>query len=390
MLNNHIKQSIPGLIIDIDEKLKKCTTRLEQLGEPRTTATAQYAMINKIATNYSRMASGAVDGHYKSLKSEEMYARKLIRDALDAFQVQMQERGFQNPFRKADQDAELIRSTDLEGWTANFMDVPTYAWIREGVKGFRAMEDGDEVNPDVKAHLWKQQIVSWNEISSEALSAIERTVESVNRALFATACPDKDILRKLLLWLQDDFRAASQDAKYELKHLLEDEKGGLMTLNPLKLANQIKYRSGRVEAMKQMLIQAYPHMGLPQAAQPAMKVNHIEADLVINSLIHQRPELFGVLNTHDNLAAHYDIALYRFIDNFALQVVERHLLGPKGPLRLFNSDFVTQRLHGEQNAKALAELAGEDSEIANERAKLEKKRESLEDGRKRVQSSKML
>lgn len=390
MRNNHIRQSIPQLLSDIDKKLNKCVTRIDQLGEPRTTPTAQYAMINKIATNYSRMASGAIDGHYKNLEDEKTYARKLIRDELDAFQIQMQQRGFQKAFQTADQDARVIKSTDADGWTAKFMAVPTYAWIREGVKGFRAMEDGDEVNPDVKAYLWKQQIVSWHEISSDALSAVERTVESVNRALFAKACPDKDILRKLLSWLQDDFQAASKEAKYELKRILEDEKGGLMTLNPLKMAMQISHRNDRIEAMKRTLIEAYPHMGLPQAAEPAMKVSPIQADMVINSLIHQRPELIGVLNTHDTLKTHYNIALYRFIDNFALQVVERHLLGPKGPLRLFNSDFVTQKLHGEENAKVLAELAGEEPAVANERAELEKKRESLEDGRKRVQSFTML
>ena len=126
-------------------------------------------------------------------------------------------------------------------------------------------------------------------------------------------------------------------------------------------------------------------------AEPALPTSTIiSAHFLVNSLIYQNPELVGVLNTHDSLAAYYDVALYRFIDNFALQVVERHLLGPEGPLRLFDSQYVTKRLYGEENRAVLEELAAEEPAVAARREKLGLERRSLEESRKRVQGIRML
>jgi hypothetical protein len=133
-----------------------------------------------------------------------------------------------------------------------------------------------------------------------------------------------------------------EDAKRELKRILEDERGGVVTLNPLKIQKQNDYHEERIRCITQRLQKDHPASALPLAAEPALKVTSIPADVLVNSLVYQNPELVGILNTHDSIAGYYDIALYRFIDNFALQVVERYLLGPRGPLRLFNSDYVTQ------------------------------------------------
>lgn len=390
MRNKHIKKSIPDLLAEIDKELDACVGRIEQLGEPRNTSTAQFAMISKIATRYSEMASGAVDGHYKRLRGPDMYARKLIRDNLDVFQGCMRHEGVQKQFRTCGEDANLLKDIDQGKWSATLFSVPIYAWIREAIQAYRAMEDGDEVNPEVKGHLWKQQITSWTSISTDSLTTIEMTVDSVNQALFAAACPDKDQRAKLLLWLDDDFRAASTAAKDELKRLVEDENGSVMTYNPLRVENQSAFRIRRTEAIKNELIAKHPELGLMQTSTPAMNINPINAELVINSLLYRDPELIGILNTHDSIAAYYDIALNRFVDNFAFQVIERHLLGPSGPLRLFNSDFITKRLHGEANAHVLNALAGEEPEVAKEREALEEKRKSLEQARKTAQGLKML
>lgn len=390
MRNSHIKRSIPGLVTEIDGQLASCMGRLEYLGEPRTTPTAQFAMINKIATHYSRLASGALDGRYNELNNQDMYARKRIRDDLETFQTMMQQQGVQHPFRTPQEDADGLNGATEVEWAVRFFRVPTYAWIRGAIKGYRALEDSGEVNPEVKSHLWKVQIANWTLIGAKSLSTIERTVDSVNQALFAAACPDKDQLRKLLVWLDDDFRAASNAAKFELDRIIEDENGSVMTYNPRRASKQNELRIKRTAAIKKRMTVSDARVALPQASDPAMNVSHISADLIINSLLHQDPELVGVLSTHDSIAAYHDISLHRFVDNFALQVVERHLLGPSGPLRLFNSEYVTKRLHGEANAQVLNELAGEEPEVAKERAALEKKRASLEEARKRAQGFKML
>jgi hypothetical protein len=47
-----------------------------------------------------------------------------------------------------------------------------------------------------------------------------------------------------------------------------------------------------------------------------------------------------VLSTYVSLMAYYETGMARFIDNCALQVIERHLLGPPSPLRMLTPSYV--------------------------------------------------
>jgi hypothetical protein len=174
-----------------------------------------------------------------------------------------------------------------------------------------------------------------------------------------------------------------------LQRLLENEQeADLFTLQPVRQERQQAYHDARVQAITEKFKIKNPQVAVPLGPNEPSRINPVPAGLIINSIIYKNPEVSGILSTHDSLAAYYDIAMYRFIDNFALQVVERHLLGPRGPLRLFNSDYVTQKLYGKENEERLNELAGENPVIAQERMELDAKRESLEESKKRVQSFK--
>ncbi|KAF5877427.1 putative dynamin family protein [Botrytis fragariae] len=98
----------------------------------------------------------------------------------------------------------------------------------------------------------------------------------------------------------------------------------------------------------------------------------------------------AVLNTHDSLEAYYELARWRFTDNAATQVIERHQLGPDGPLRLFSPQYVSEKLYGEQNEDALSNLVGENPNKAQKRLGLDSERRSLEESMKRLQAFKML
>lgn len=117
-----------------------------------------------------------------------------------------------------------------------------------------------------------------------------------------------------------------------------------------------------------------------------MKANHVNTGVKRTSEVSQDGPLTTILNTHDDLAAYYDIAMHRFVDNFAIQVVERHLLGPNCSLRVFSSDYVMSRLLGDKHAAKLNELAGEGPNITQKRSELCNEREILEESLDRVQS----
>src|SRR6266536_694920 len=187
MRNRHVKRSIPELLSEIQSKLENCTTRLSQLGDPRITNQEQFTLINKIAMKYARISYGALVVHYEVLSDDKRFARRLVRRDLGAFEEAMAKNGLNEPFSTCVADADVIANSSEDEWAEKLMAIPIYALIRNSIENYRAKEDADEVNPPVKAKLWRQQILSWNEIASDALTRIQQTVLDVNEELFKAA-----------------------------------------------------------------------------------------------------------------------------------------------------------------------------------------------------------
>jgi hypothetical protein len=68
------------------------------------------------------------------------------------------------------------------------------------------------------------------------------------------------------------------------------------------------------------------------------------------------------------------VAVRRFLDNIIIQVVERHLLGPYGPLKIFSGELLDGL-----NDDELEKLAGEDENKMNERKAIQERVHGLED-----------
>lgn len=78
-----------------------------------------------------------------------------------------------------------------------------------------------------------------------------------------------------------------------------------------------------------------------------------------------------IFHVRKRLELYYMIANNRFIDNVAMQVIERHGLGPKCPLLAFDTDF-SSNLSDED----LERIAGEDESVTRMRERLNKDRSS--------------
>jgi hypothetical protein len=79
--------------------------------------------------------------------------------------------------------------------------------------------------------------------------------------------------------------------------------------------------------------------------------------------------LSQVLLVRARLESYYRIALNRFVDNVAIQIVERHVLGPNCPIRTVSPDLFL-KLSDED----LRAVAGEDESNSTTRARLEGER----------------
>jgi hypothetical protein len=81
-----------------------------------------------------------------------------------------------------------------------------------------------------------------------------------------------------------------------------------------------------------------------------------------------------IIKLHDWIWAYYDVALPRFVDNVTTQVVQRHLMGLQGPVRVFNPEWVIRLTPAE-----LEDLAGEDEDTKMERVILQERLDGLEE-----------
>ncbi|EED14831.1 hypothetical protein TSTA_043050 [Talaromyces stipitatus ATCC 10500] len=85
-----------------------------------------------------------------------------------------------------------------------------------------------------------------------------------------------------------------------------------------------------------------------------------------------KEELKGY-DIHDIVKSYYKLAMKRFLDNVVIQVVERHVLGPNTPLRLFSPDFVD-----DMDEKDVTSIAAESSSTTQARSDLSPKLERLQ------------
>ncbi|TGO64040.1 hypothetical protein BCON_0009g00490 [Botryotinia convoluta] len=240
-----------------------------------------------------------------------------------------------------------------------------------GYANFRGTEFPGDLNPLVVDFLWRKQTAGWRAIAEEALVEAESIVERVNVALFQSVCPDDDFRVKLRDWLHVDFQKASVDAAKELERLIADEiEGHLFTLHPHFTALRTHRQQNRINEVTSILAKKKAWMKQEQGGALIPNLS-ISSDKIVGTELYHDKELAVVLNTHDSLEAYYELARYRFTDNVATQ-------------------YVSEKLYGEQNEDALSNLVGENSNKAQKRLGLDSERRSLEESMKRLQAFKML
>jgi hypothetical protein len=394
MRNDFIKQSVPGVELELNNMLSACKSQISDLGESRHTNHEQYNLVNKIATEYSWLSCNALAGHYRILGDNALFIRKLIRENLDCYHAEMVGRGLKKPFSTCDDDARIMADLENEAtWLERTLNVPMYAWINEEIEAGRATEFSGEANPEVRNILWKAQTESWEEISYAALHVVEQTVEKLNQALFEKVCPDQKLRVNLQKWLSADFQAATKRARDELAQLLQDERADIVsTRNIDHLKKRTQLRSERTAALLKALARVQPAIGsrvhIPSSINE--RGSYIEPTEILDGHLYSDPSIAVILNEHDTLAAYYDIAMNRFVDNVCMQVVERHLLGRNGPFQLFSSEYVSRKLYGKDNEAQLRELTSEGADKLQERLDLNAKRESLEAAKTRIEEFKLM
>jgi hypothetical protein len=189
---------------------------------------------------------------------------------------------------------------------------------------------------------------------------------------FEKACPEDNLRANTQRWLAEDLQKAAQIARDELHRIVSDESTIMWTLSPQRLGHVQELHDNRIKDMSEKLLEMTG--GYDAAA--------IEAK--IKRWLANHPDMIAIFETHDDLVAYYEVAMTRFIDNVGLQVIERILLGRKGPLMIFTPGHVVRTLGRDE--EQLRRLAGESEDKIARRKDLENDLQNLNEAFRKAQT----
>jgi hypothetical protein len=202
--------------------------------------------------------------------------------------------------------------------------------------------------------MFRQQSAPWNQLALEYYNSVCAAITAFNDGVFGLIVPDEELRRNLRARLQRLETSAFRSAEDYLSQLLQDERGGILqTVNNYYAQNIASIREERMRARLGALGIQDNHQQLVNI-QPLMGGIHLSNDDQ------------AIYDSHDTLKAFYKVTLKRFTDNVIVQVIERHLLGPRGPVKLLSPELIGELSDGE-----LADIASENFATSSARTELQ-------------------
>ena len=291
--------------------------------------------MRRTATKYQKILEDGLNGISIS-DTEAQDPSKLrwrIRTANETFARNVERRGHKWAFKTAQntKDPEFRLEEDEAGESdeedeGNAEDI--YNRIREVHKQTKGIELQGTVHPHIITIIFRQQSQPWENISKFHVSHVTNLVDQFLKLTFQKVVEDPQVLQNLRQFLRPHILDGHSKAHEELRKLLHDERGGILqTVNHYLAETLARIRSDRA-------IQRLEDAGYKKGIKYDMVPEQIAATTNISN------DDSAVYDIHDIVKSYYKVAMKRFLDNVIIQVVERHILGPNSPLRLFSSDFV--------------------------------------------------
>lgn len=342
LLYEHIRNEFPALVRDIEVKHAESLAELEELGAPRQSTSEQRQYLTKIVNTYQLSVSKALAGTYESNlpANHPLKLRMHVHTNNTAFVKLVASAGHTYQFMNTNDAVDPAYVRDTPG------DV--YKWIRDWYKESRGAELPGTISPAVVESLFRQQAVGWVQIANNHLKSIENIVKDFNNSLFTQTIPDDRIRTNIIAHMEPLISTGMKAAEKELERILQDEREGiLLTFNKIFETTLNSARLARICAR--------------MAKSGVGTGNYAAATLA--GYAHVSIEDQAVYDIHDILKSFYKVAVERFTDNVAVQVIERHLLGSDGPVKCFSVEHVGGLLDSE-----VADIAGDDLRLRTLRA----------------------
>lgn len=379
LLLTRIKKELPRVYKEISNGLKDCKNQLSKLGQCRSTVYEQRVFLSKISEAFGRLCKAATDGIYE----EEFFGDvtttegrlKRLRAVIQRFNIsfanQIQERGHSKQIISDEEEEPQLELQHENGLPQKITKKAAIEWVKPLLVWSRGRELPGTYNPLLIGELFLEQSRPWESLAYTHLEHIFQICQKFLEILLREVAPG-DMLDSLFsYWINKRMQERFEKASSELKSLLTDMSRHAITYNHYYAEN---IQGARQARLKERYIAAIstvadwnPDVNGTIALDPA------ELLKVLMSPNQANMDDFACEEVLDGMSAFYKVATKVFIDNIAIQVVERQVVSRLW--EIFSPSSVVA-----MTAEMISSIAEESVEDHQLRKRLEAKLKSLQMG----------
>ena len=361
-----MKENFPNLKNEMKTLESKYEAKLRDMGVPRDNARDQRVYLSNIQTNYQAEVDRSLSGEYRSKDpNHPCRLRYLVKLFDEQFALDMRDKSIKYPWQLGDDDDEEAKKSQTG----------ILHWIDKTWAAHIGSEPRHDAPKGLKRALVKQQTESWETRTEFYIQKVEQAIQECNNDIYQVTCENDGLRANIRERLEAVEAESFEAARAELHNILQD-RNYLDSWNPLFDDLFADYQSSRVDRqiVPPRLWAKENTEGQNQDHEAHLK--ELAARKKFNS------DNKRVYEVHDWLYAYWAVTYPRFVDNVIIQVVERHLLGRNGPLRLFSRDWV-DKLEDDE----LDWLVGENEKTRDDRKELKQKLEGLKNALKKTENA---
>ncbi|OXV08191.1 hypothetical protein Egran_04046 [Elaphomyces granulatus] len=376
VLLGQIASELPSLVNEIEIKSDDCRRRLEKLGEPRATLDEQRLYLLHISQLFQSLIKAAVDGTYNDpffgdAKSEPGY-RKRIRAVVQNLNLDFAER-----IAKRGHHRQIVDSpgnTSIPKGVTSITREKFMDHIQHLMQRTRGRELPGTFNPMIVADLFLEQSAPWEEITQSHVKKVWKAAKefiSLTTAYVADPATAKALFQKVF---QPALNQRMDCLKAKTAELLIPHKTSHpITYNHYFTENLQKVQSKWCEDEYTEIIQKF--LGVPSLKSVHLGSHKDFRPLVTALMRRPEPDMnrFACSEALDRMEAYYKVALKRFVDDIAIEVIEAKLISQLNSI--FSPITVTSMA-----ADLVDSIAGESEENRAQREQLTKQLDILMKG----------
>ncbi|POR39395.1 Uncharacterized protein TPAR_00405 [Tolypocladium paradoxum] len=408
VLLDHIKRVLPELALEIERSLDSRQSRLDRLGDPRSSPQDIRNYLSDIAQDFQQLSRDAISGRYTdeffgTLYDRERKLRAQLQNLNYAFDLTIARKGQQQIIeRELDEDDEGDEDDEEETPTYLQVFVDLYKFpdptavsesaLRAELERLASANQGRELpgsaNPDLIIEFFKVQSRPWGEIAKFHLTLATRFAKQFTEELLVHVVgDDKSTLNSIIRSYVDPFFTKKKDIlDAKLKELLRPYTTGY----GLPLAREFRIRSSRktiraptVQQVNEVSKNHHPELPVSSYKEQRKHMNNTRLTVygVPAPVKLPKSSVFGTSEIIDRAKAYYEMSRRTFTENVINLALESCLI------RDLPSIFPPQEVN-RMTDEELAELAKESEDVLAERRILQAQVQHLRDGLRKCQQYK--